>query len=63
MKKVLITLLVACTGCGDGASVDTVADENHGYGYTYDLSAPEGVRFRNDPALLDRYESARPRGR
>ena len=39
-------LLAAC-----GVQVDPSAN-NHGFGFDYDLGSADGVRFRNDPALL-----------
>ncbi len=41
-------LAMLLTGCSGVESTD-----NHGYGYAYDLSSPDGTRLRNLPGSLE----------
>lgn len=46
MKIFALVLLPLLVGCGQPQEQ---ADDNHGYGWRYDLTAADGTRLRNDP--------------
>lgn len=55
----LAALIAGCSGTGAELNEAAVAiATNHGYGYGYDLISPDGVRFRNDPMLMQPLDQA-----
>lgn len=53
MKRLAGVALVLCSACGAPPPAPAPVDDNHGYGFAYDIASDDGTRLRFGTVALD----------